>query len=52
MQLSPKPKMLSQFISPFLTYTSKFEHFEKQDDPHSLSISGAVDRKKRGYLNA
>ena len=39
MQLSKKQKSFSQFHAPFLKPASIFEHFEKEDDPHSLYIS-------------
>ena len=28
------------------------KHFEKNIEPHNLSISEIIDSKKRGYLNA
>ena len=37
--LSLKQKCFSQFFSAFLKSTLNFEHFQKQDDPHSRCIS-------------
>ena len=37
--LSLKQKFFSQFFSAFLKSTLNFEHFQKQDDPHSRCIS-------------
>ena len=39
MQLSKKEKVFSQFSAYFLKFTLEFEHFEKNDDSHSLCIS-------------
>ena len=36
----------------FLESKLNFEHFEKKNEPHSLSISSIIDSEKRGYLNA
>ena len=35
MQLSQKRKSFSEFVFPFLEFTSNFKHFEKKDDCHS-----------------
>ena len=43
MQSSEKPKNI--FIA-FLESTLNFEHFEKKNEPHSLSISEVIDSKK------
>ena len=39
MQLSLKRKSFSDFIIPFVEFTSNFIHFEKKDDRHSYFIS-------------
>ena len=44
-------KTFSTFFSTFLISSSIFEHFEKEDDPHSLSISDVMDCERRGYTN-
>ena len=46
MQLSKKQKTFSEFFSAFLKTISNFEHFGKEDDPHSLCISQITDSKK------
>ena len=38
----------SQFFAAFLKFTSNFEHFEKQDDVHSLCIFQVTDCERRG----
>ena len=35
MQLSPKPKIFAQFFSELVKSLSNFEHFQKEDEPHS-----------------
>ena len=35
MQLSQKQNLFSQFVSAFFKSRSNFEHFQKNDDPHS-----------------
>ena len=35
MQLSPKQKAFSQFLSAFLKAKSNFENVQEKDDPHS-----------------
>ena len=52
MQLSEKPKTLSQFFTAFLESTLNFEHFEIKNEPHSSSISEVIDSERRAYLNA
>ena len=46
MQLSKKQKTFSEFFSAFLKTISNFEHFGREDDPHSLCISQITDSKK------
>ena len=36
----------------FLKSKLDFEHFEKKNEPHSLSISEVIDSKRRAYLDA
>ena len=36
----------------FLEFTLNFEHFEKKNEPHSLSLSEVIDSERRAYLNA
>ena len=43
MQLSLKPKTLSDFYDPFLESTSNFKHFEKKDDCYRNFISEITD---------
>ena len=52
MQLPEKPKTFCQFFIAFLKCTLNFEHFEKKNEPHSLSISEVIDSERRAYLNA
>ena len=52
MQLSPKQKIISQFLPKFLKSTSDFEHFEKKHEPHNLFFSEVIDWKMRAYINA
>ena len=47
-QLSQKKKTFPGFFSAFSKSKLKFEHFQKNDDPHSLFISEATAREKRG----
>ena len=51
MQLSKKPKWFCSIFIAFLESTLNFEHFERKNEPHSLSISETIDSKRRGYLN-
>ena len=46
MQLSKKQNVFTEFLKP----TSNLWHFEKNDEPHSLSISEIKDWKKRGQV--
>ena len=46
MQLSKKQKTFFGFFSPFLKYTTNFEHLDIKDGPDSLCISEITDRKK------
>ena len=41
-ELSQKVNTFSQFFHAFSKSGLNFEHFEKQDDPHSLFISEAT----------
>ena len=47
-ELSQKLKTFSQFFRACPISGLKFEHFEKQDDPHSLFISEATACENRG----
>ena len=38
MHLSKKQKTVSEVFSAFFEFRLNFEHFEKEDDPHSLSV--------------
>ena len=48
MQLSKKQITFSELFSKFLLSRSNFEHFQKDDDHHSLRISKITDCEKRG----
>ena len=50
-QLSSKQSICSASFIAFPKSTWTFEHFEKRDDLHSLSMSEDLDSKKCGYLN-
>ena len=39
MQLSQKQKTFSEFVFAFLKYILSFEHFNRNDESHSWSIS-------------
>ena len=43
MQLKEKKKKISQFFPAFLKSRLNFEHFEKEDEPHSFFISDISD---------
>ena len=43
MHLSKKEQAFCQFLSSFLKSILNFEHFEKQDDHHSLCIFESKD---------
>ena len=47
-QLSQKQKALAQSFLAFSKSTLNFEHFEKNDDPHSCFISEIPHSEKRG----
>ena len=49
-QLSEKTKSFCQFFIAFPKCTSTFEHSEKKDEPHSLSISHNIDCERSVYL--
>ena len=51
MQLSQKRKAFCDLFIAFLKCTSRLEHFEKKDEPSSLSIPEIIDSKGSGYLN-
>ena len=44
-------KKFFQSFSAFLTSSSNFKNFEKNDDSHGLCISDIPDCKRRGYWN-
>ena len=48
MQLSKKQKFFAEFLAAYLKFTSKFEHFEKKNDPHRLCIFEIRDCKTHG----
>ena len=50
-ELSQKRKDFSGFFISFLKCTSSLEHFEKKDEPSSLSIPEIIDSRGSGYLN-
>ena len=50
MQLSKKPKKFCSIFIAFLEFTLNFEHFERNNEPHSLSISEIIESERRGYL--
>ena len=52
MHLPSKLNTSSHNFIPFVESTLNLQHFQKNIDPHSLSISEIIDSKKRGYLNA
>ena len=45
MQLSKKQITCFELFAPFLKSTLVFEHFKREDDPHSLYISQNTERK-------
>ena len=47
MPLSQKQNIFSQFFSAFLESPLNFEHFQTNDDPHSLCISEISDHERR-----
>ena len=48
LQLSLKPKTLSDCSNPILEGTSNFKHFEKKDDPHSYFITEITGCERLG----
>ena len=50
-QLSQKGKAFSGLFIAFLKCISSLEHFEKKDEPSSLSIPEIIDSRGSGYLN-
>ena len=50
-QLCQKPKTFSAIFIAFFKSTSNFEHFEKEDELHSLNISEVIDTKECGFLS-
>ena len=52
MQLSKKTKDFLSFFIAFLKSTSNFQHFEKEDQVQSSTISDIIDFKRSSYLNA
>ena len=50
--LSLKQKTFSGFFIAFLISTSNGEHFQKEGEISSLSISEIIDSKRGGYLSA
>ena len=50
MQLSQKLKAFPQFFLAFPKSRLNFEHFQKEDDAHSLFISEGTACEKRGYI--
>ena len=48
MILFKKQKKFSRFITKFVKFTSNFEHFEKKDSPHSLSLFEFSNCERRG----
>ena len=51
MKLSKKQKKFTKFFGPLMKSISNFKHFEKNNDPHSLCISGITDCQILGYTN-
>ena len=49
--LSQKRKAFSGFFIAVLKCTSSYEHFERKDEPSSLSIREIIDSEGSGYLN-
>ena len=50
-QLSQKGEDFSGFFNAFLQCISSLEHFEKKDEPSSLSIPEIIESKRSCYLN-
>ena len=51
MQLSQKPKKVSEVFFAFLKCATNPDYFEKKYEPHSLSISEIVDYERGDYFN-
>ena len=51
MQLSKKFKLFCCNFIVVLESTLNFEHFEKKNESHSLSISEIINSERRSYLN-
>ena len=49
-QFSKKLRMFPQFFTAFWKSVFNFEHCEKRDEPHSLSISEVIDGEKSCYV--
>ena len=49
--LSPKEKAFIEFFIKFLKCAWNLEHFQKNYDYPSLTISEMIDAERRGYLN-
>ena len=49
MQISPKPKLFSEFCFASVKFTLNFEYFEKKDQSHSLSITDIIDCETGSY---
>ena len=50
LELCQKLKTFSQFFFPFSKSRLNFEHFQKEDDAHSLFICEATACEKRVYI--
>ena len=48
MQLSQKQTTFSKFFFAFWKFSFNFQHFQKEDDPHSWYIFKIMDSEKRG----
>ena len=51
MQLSKKTKDFLSFFIAFLKSASNFQHFEKEDQIQSSTISDIIDSERSSYLN-
>ena len=52
MLLSQNQKIFFQFFSAFPESISNLQYFEEKYEPQRLFVSGILDCKNRGYLNA
>ena len=52
MLLSQNQKIFFQFFSAFPESISNLQYFEEKNEPQRLFVSGILDCKNRGYLNA